>query len=311
MAGSRQPVPPQFADVYDSYAGALGRAGQLDPSTGRAYTSRIRSYLGWLDLAGRAGPDPLADPGGRDAAIRDYLAYLKAVRGLAATTINAHLSALDHFYEHLGLGAVRVKRGELPPRVPRTLSRQEQARFLEAADVLPVARDRARDRAIARLLLDAGLSAAELAALDVPDVQLAGGQSQVIVRGGGGVSREIPLRDPAGRAALAEWITRRQTWPGAAAGPALFLSRLGRRMSDRAVVHLVDTLAAAAGLAGTNGRAATSVQTLRYTFGANQLRDGADIVTVAGLMGYRRLDVAYLLSGIAGSQDAARERPAG
>ncbi|MGH3405182.1 MAG: tyrosine-type recombinase/integrase [Streptosporangiaceae bacterium] len=293
MAGSRQPVPPRFAGVYDRYARALAEAGQLDAaSTGRAYTSRIRSYLAWLDQAGRDGPDPLADHAGRDGAVRDYLACLTTVRGLAATTVNAHLSALDHFYEHLGLGAARMERGELPPREPRTLSPAEQARFLAAAG----ARERARDRAIARLLLDAGLSAAELAALDVGDLPLSDGEGRVIVRDGtGGISREIPLRDPAGRTVLAEWITRRATWPGAA-GPALFLSRLGRRMSDRAVVHLVDGLAAAAGLAGEDGQAGVSVQTLRYTFGANRLRDGSDIVTVAVLMGYRRLDVVYLLS---------------
>lgn len=201
-----------------------------------------------------------------------------------------------------------MERGELPPREPRTLSGPEQERFLQAAG----ARERARDRAIARLLLDAGLSAAELAALDVGDLPLSVAEGRVIVRdSAGGISREIPLRDPEGRAVLAEWITRRESWPGAA-GPALFLSRLGRRMSDRAVVHLVDALAAAAGLTGDGGQPAVSVQTLRYTFGANQLRDGADIVTVAVLMGYRRLDVAYLLSrGITGAQDAAAAPPAG
>jgi hypothetical protein len=46
----------------------------------------------------------------------------------AASTVNAHLTALDHFYAHQGLGPVRVRRDEPPKLAPRALDAREQKR---------------------------------------------------------------------------------------------------------------------------------------------------------------------------------------
>ena len=51
-----------------------------------------------------SGPETLTDPHRRDFATRDYRGWLKTPGKRAVTTVNAHLAALDHFYEHLGLG---------------------------------------------------------------------------------------------------------------------------------------------------------------------------------------------------------------
>jgi site-specific recombinase XerD len=279
-------VPERFATVHDGYAAALESA-PLDADTRRAYDSRIRSYLAWLDSAGISGLDPLAEPHSRDFAVRDYRAYMKTVGKRAASTVNAHLTALDHFYEHLGLGAVRVRRDQLPRRSPKALSAREQKRYLRAVERKPLT----RDRAIGRLLFYAGLRVSELTALDVDDVPLSARKGKVIVRSGkGGDSREIPLLDPAARAALSEWKTDRASWPGATATPALFLNRRGGRLSARAVDQLLDDLAADAGLIDDENHPAASAHTLRHTFGTNLLRQGVDIVVVAELMGHRRLD---------------------
>src|SRR5262245_43077632 len=95
-------VPERFAVVYDSYARTLEQSAGLDAATRRAYDSRIRSYLTWLGSAGIEHLDPLADPACRDRAAQAYLGYLARTRGLAASTVNAHLTAVDHLYEHLG-----------------------------------------------------------------------------------------------------------------------------------------------------------------------------------------------------------------
>jgi site-specific recombinase XerD len=104
-----------------------------------------------------------------------------------------------------------------------------------------------------------------------------------------------PARCPSSsrRAALSEWKTERARWPGATAA-ALFLNRRGGRLSARAVDQLLDDLAADADLTGDDDRPAASAHTVRHTFATNLLRNGADIVTVAELMGHRRLDTTRL-----------------
>src|SRR5260221_6574162 len=102
VAGARQQVPERFAAVYNGYTAALQHA-RLNGDTRRAYASRVRSYLAWLDAvldsAGITGPDPLTDPRGRDLAAAEYREWLKAVANRQPTTANDHLVALDHFYE--------------------------------------------------------------------------------------------------------------------------------------------------------------------------------------------------------------------
>ena len=289
MAGLRQQVPARFAAVYMGYAAALARA-PLDADTRRAYDSRVRGYLAWLATEDPGEPSPLGDPHARDFAARDYRAHLKTARKRSASTVNAHLTALDHFYVHLGLGRVQVRRDRLPKRAPRALDTREQKRYLRAAERRPLA----RDRAIGRLLFYTGLRVSELVALDMDDVPLSARKGKVIVRSGkGGNSREVPLVDPSGRAAQAEWNAERAGWPGGGT-PALFLNRRGGRLSSRAVDQLLDELAVDADLVDDNGKPAISAHNVRHTFGTNLIRAGVDIVVVAELMGHEDLETTRL-----------------
>jgi integrase/recombinase XerC len=281
MAGWRSAVPARFAAVHDGYARALSQAGGLDADTRRAYDSRIRSYLTWLDSAAAAG-DPLADPEARDQAAGAYLGYLRTGRDLAASTVNNHLTALDHFYAHLGLGAVRVQRSPSPQRVPRTLDTAEQARYEHVAGQRPP-----RDRALLLLLLHSGVLPSELVGLDTGDVRMLAGGYLVTVRDG--EPRTIPVTAGSAQASMAQWITDRPAWPGAQLTQALFLNRQGARLSTKAVSRLVSQLAIDAGVTGGDGRPAASPRTVRDTYGANQLDGDARILTVPHLLEVSRL----------------------
>jgi hypothetical protein len=92
--GRLQAVPDRFTTVYDAYAAALDRA-PLDDDSRRAYGSRVRVFLTWLDESGMDG-DPLTDAYDRDFAVRDYKTHMKTVLSRKANTVNAHLTALDH-----------------------------------------------------------------------------------------------------------------------------------------------------------------------------------------------------------------------
>lgn len=306
MAESAGRVPERFADVYRGYARALGQATGLDAATRRAYGSRIRSYLTFLESAALDGTDPLADPDGRDRAAQAYLDYLDRTRHLAASTVNAHLTALDHFYAHLGLGPARVGRGQWPQSPPKTLDADQQERYHLAAGLCPLA----RDRAIFLLLLHSGVRPSELVALDDRDVRLSPGECLVTVRDGS--SRTIPLTDEVAQEAMRQWrderaeLIRRLTaarpgWPGASSTTALFLNRFGDRLSTRTVRNLLAALARSAELTGEDGRPVISAETLRATFALNQLGDVAETLTVARAatvarqLGHSRLDTTLRL----------------
>lgn len=311
MAGQRQQVPGGYRGVYDRYAAALRRA-PLDSDTRRAYDSRVRAFLAWLDATGELdGGDPLADAHARDFAARDYKTHLKTVLARSDNTVNAHLTALDHFFAHLGLGPVNIRRDLAPKLAPRALDAREQKRYLRAVERRPLS----RDRAIGRLLYYSGVRVAELVALDVDDIPISARKGTVQVRSGKGeVARTIPLTDPTARRDLATWKTDRASWPGADT-PALFLNRRGGRLSTRAVDQLLDELAADADLVDDNGDPVCSAHTVRHTFGTNLLRpatgEGADIVVVAELMGHARLDTTrrYTLPTHADLEQAVNRLP--
>lgn len=305
MARRHQAVPGAFTAVHAAYAAALERA-PLDGDTRRAYDSRVRTFLAWLEDSGLDG-DPLADAHDRDFAVRDYKTHMKTVLGRTANTVNAHLTALDHFFTQLGLGPAAVKRDDAPKLAPRALDTRQQKRYLRAVERRPLA----RDRAIGQLLFYSGLRIAELVALDDTDVPLSARKGKVIVRSGNSeASREVPLTSAAARASIAEWRTERATWPGADT-PAFFLSRRGGRLTTRAVDQLMDELATDADIVDEAGALTLSAHILRHTLATNLLRAGIDIVVVAEILGHARLDTTrrYTLPTHADLEDAVGHLP--
>lgn len=101
-------VPTQFAELFVGYATAVSApGGPLDGDTVRAYLSRVRQYLAWL-AAGAVDGDPLTSASARDGAVRDYRTHLLTVAKRKLSTVNAHLTAIDDLYRHLGLETVRI-----------------------------------------------------------------------------------------------------------------------------------------------------------------------------------------------------------
>jgi len=243
----------------------------------------LRSYAGDLaDCAAflesrRLGPLAAADA----RMLRGYLAALHE-RGLARASIGRRLAALRSFYRFLmrrGRAAANPARElrspKLPPRLPGYLPIDESEALLRA-ERPPTVRG-ARTRAILELLYATGVRVAELAGLDVGDLDL--GEGAVRVLGKGGKERIVPVGVKAVealRAYLAET-------GGRTAGP-LFLNARGRRLTVRSVHRIVRGAARAAGL-----QRRVSPHTLRHTFATHLLDAGADLRLIQGLLGHARL----------------------
>ncbi len=237
-------------------------------------------------------------------------------RGLAGPSLQRRLSALRSFFAYL------VREGQLPAnpaddipaprsprRLPRTLDVDGMHRLLDADHDTADPVLRARDRAIAELFYSSGLRLSELVSLDVPDVDHGDGQLQVT--GKGAKSRIVPVGRKA-RERLRAWLEVR---PELAAPdePALFVSRLGRRLSTRSVQLRLQGLARDAGLPGH-----VHPHMLRHAFASHLLESSGDLRAVQELLGhadisttqvYTHLDFQHLARVYDAAHPRARRKP--
>lgn len=269
-------LPADLREALDGYLRAL-EADDRAPSTRRVYQSRVTGYLGWLSTTSFA-QTALRDPLARNEAVAGYQRWLRDEQGRALSAVNAVLVAVDDFYRHRGLGAAVVTRDVVTAPVAEGLDERSLAAISAAVggEGAGVA-EAARERAVLDLMRFAGLAGAEVAALDLADVQLSGAAAHVRV--GGRAARTVPLQ-PALTRSLRAWLKVRDGWAGAESSAALFVNRFGQRLSARFCTMIVQQVGERAGVSVTPA-------TLRATF-ANSLHSaGVEPAVIAALTGRR------------------------
>lgn len=227
--------------------------------------------------------------------VRAFLAHLSE-KGYARSTIARRLAAVRSWFRFL------CRQGTLPTnpahglrgprqekRLPKVLDTQQVTTLVETppeGGPLEV-----RDRAILEVLYSGGLRVAELAGLNLDDLDLAGGLATV--RGKGRRERLVLLGPPAVEA-LNAWIAvRLAVSPRAARQEALFLNRFGGRLTTRSVGRMLEKYVAKAGVG-----ADTTPHTLRHTFATHLLDAGADIRGVQELLGHKSLATTQIYTHV-------------
>jgi integrase/recombinase XerC len=275
------------ADLLTAYAAHLATR----PARTRAAYLRDAGILKTL-----AGETPLTSLA--PATLRRFLATLHA-RGLSGRSLARVLSAWRAFYRFAierdpaikdnpcaGLKAPKSAR-----RLPEALSPDEAAHLvaIEGDDVLAL-----RDRALFELAYSSGLRLSELAALDVPAVDLATGE--VRVWGKGSKERIVPVGRSA-RDAIAAWLAARSAIVRGNQA-ALFVVRTGKRLSPRAIEARLAGWAARRGL-----ERHVHPHMLRHSFASHVLQSSGDLRAVQEMLGhasiastqvYTHLDFQYL-----------------
>lgn len=252
----------------------------LSDHSKRAYQSRIDHFLVFLASHNSDYRNVLDDPQERDYAVRDYKAYLKRTLKMQPSSVNSALTAIDHFYQFLGMKRAKVTREDLPQLAPRALTKEEQKRFIRAAERCR----RSKDKAVAFLLFYTGVRIGECAALNVDDISVAGRKNRVTIRSGKGDKyRQVPLHTEA-VAALSDWLVKRsEKFKDRRIENALFVNPQGSRMSTAGLDLIVRKIGRDCGLA-------LSAHVLRHTFLTNLVRAKNDLVMVAEIAGHKRLE---------------------
>ncbi len=92
------------SDYFESYLVWL-RFAPLSEQSKRAYRSRINQFLDFLATSENKFELVLKNPQAAEVALREYKRHLKRSRKFAPGSVNATLTAIDHYFQYLGDGA--------------------------------------------------------------------------------------------------------------------------------------------------------------------------------------------------------------
>lgn len=289
---SAPPPPGPLHAHVAAWLAALDYERNASPNTRRAYAVDLDQFERFL--AARGGgrtPEPRAL--GADH-VRSFLAHLHGQR-LARSSMGRKLAAVRTFLRFLARQGVIEKSPatgiaapKAPKRLPRALSYDAVTALLAAPDA--TTETGLRDRALLELFYATGCRCAEVTALDLDDVDLAGGQAQVF---GKGAKERLVFFGSKAREALEQYLPVRQAWRAAGrlrGGAAdegrqpLFCNARGGRLSNRSVRRLVSGHVRTAALA-----AGVSPHALRHSFATHLLDVGADLRDIQELLGHESL----------------------
>lgn len=269
--------------------------------TRRAYAIDSAQFASWAS-------ERRLEP--RSVSVRDLRRYLAGLseHGRAPATIARKLAALR------GLLRVQMQVDARPDNPAELLSAPKRAnrlpRVFKPAEVaalldgIPATTPlELRDRAMLELAYASGLRAEELVSLDTDSLDF--DRECVRVEGKGGKTRLVPVGEHA-RGALERYLTRsRPLLLGADDGPALFLSKSGKRLGTSDVRRRVRVWARAAA-----GHAAALIDAhphaLRHSFATHLLDGGADLRSIQELLGHATISTTQVYTRV----ESARLRSA-
>ena len=234
-----------------------------------------------------------------EATADDFRAYLFDLmkRNRSRSTIRLSFAALRSFYNYL------TDRNVIPSNVLKLVSlpklEKKLPQFLTVPQVSalmdqPASRKKskqapewmaARDAAILELFYSSGLRLAELADLDVRDLDPIG--ETVRVMGKGSRERIVPV----GALAL-EALSHYRHQANVQTGP-LFLNKSRKRLGHRSIWLLLKTYVREAGLP-----ASLSPHKLRHSFATHLLDNGADLRSVQSLLGHASLTTTQIYTHV-------------
>jgi integrase/recombinase XerC len=236
-------------------------------------------------------------------------------QGRKGNTIQRELSSIRSFYRYLLRQQLVSHNPALEVRAPKSDKKLPKTCDSEQIDQLlrPSARDddlTVRDLAIFELIYSSGLRLAELASINLQDINLQ--QRQLVVTGKGNKTRYLPIGKKAVEA-LHRWLKIRGQYLQDPGEEAVFVSRQGKRLSHRSVQGRLNNLLSKKSL-GMH----ISPHMLRHSFATHLLESSSDLRAVQELLGhadisttqiYTHLDFQHLAQVYDAAHPRAKKKP--
>ncbi len=262
----------------------------LSKNTLMAYRRDLKGYLAFLDKKGAASLDSV-----NRKMIMDFLLNERD-RGLNASSVARGLVAIRMFHRFLTEeGKIKedvtevLEAPKLWKHLPDYLSVQEVEALLKAPN--PRKAQGIRDQACLELMYATGLRASEVAGLKIGHVNFDLGYIRVI--GKGDKERIVPLGRTAKKSVQRYLKHTRPRWVKEDSEDALFVSRLGKKLSRQTVWMILKKYVHAAGL-----HKKVYPHILRHSFATHLLENGADLRVVQELLGHSDISTTQIYTHI-------------
>ena len=211
--------------------------------------------------------------------------------GMNKRSVARKLAALRGFFRYLMLkGIVSSNPARALPSLKEGTYLPDFFRVQEIKDAMnAISQDTVsgiRDRAILELFYGTGIRLSELVHMDETDIDLNAGTIRVL--GKGRKERVLPLGKNL-RLMLKHYLARRNEFNPLIDDRALFLNRMGRRMSPRGVQLLVRKW-----IGRVSDKEHISPHAIRHTFATHLLDEGADLEAVKELLGHSSLSTTQV-----------------
>ena len=276
-----------FDKAITQFLEYLEMVKNVSPHTIRNYSLDLKSFQQYLEST----KNPILLEAIDRKILRGFLAHLTANR-LNKKSIVRHLSALRSFFKFAFEQKLTQKNPtetletpKIDKNIPAPLSYPQIQQLFDLPDTATLLGT--RDRAIMELFYSSGLRVSELVALNRSDFD---SKSLLVkLKGKGKKERIVPITPNSAR-----WIELYLEHPErhldidghrAEADPqAVFLNKLGKRLTARSVDRNFEAYLKQSGLAGK-----ATPHTLRHSIATHWLENGMDLKTIQVILGHSSL----------------------
>jgi integrase/recombinase XerC len=248
-----------------------------------AYRRDIKRLIDTLE---KRGHDTWADT--QPDTIRDAMIAARKAN-LASKSIQRILSSWRSFFTYLlQQGLVKhnpvagIQAPKAPHKLPNSLDPDQISQVLSA----PIASDdpmAVRDKAMVELTYSCGLRLAELASLNIFDIDIK--DASLIVTGKGNKTRQLPIGRQA-IAAITSWLQQRPQLTCVDAN-ALFINHRGQRLGVRGIQMRMAKMSA-------NHGQHIHPHMLRHSFASHLLQSSGDLRAVQELLGHSNISTTQV-----------------
>lgn len=217
-----------------------------------------------------------------ETSLNSYMLYLERNQ-FAASTVSRSVASMRAFFQYLykehmiaADPAEHLKPPKVEKKVPEILSVEEVDLLLcQPSSATPKG---IRDKAMLEMLYATGIRVSELISLEISDVNL---QVGYITCRDGGKERIIPFGNAAKRALKAYFGGVREGFIHETGCRVLFTNCSGKPMSRQGFWKVLKSYATSAGIEKD-----ITPHTLRHSFAAHLVQNGADLKSVQEMMGH-------------------------
>ena len=212
-------------------------------------------------------------------------------KGLNGKSLSRMLSSWRGFYEFLIIRfnfiknpIIGIKAPKSPKKLPQILSVDQAVRLVDIKDESFLG---VRDHAVLELFYSSGLRLSELTNLNENDINLS--DETITVIGKGNKTRILPIGDMAIKA-IKKWLTLRLKFlDGSSNNSALFLSKLSKRLTPRAIQYRLKFWAIKQGIPEN-----IHPHLLRHSFASHILQSSHDLRAVQELLGHENISTTQI-----------------